>query len=666
MAAFFDKSICKKEMTSASSITPPVENSCSGKKDERVTASVSSSLLQIPDGRTTSDGNENVRDSIDKKNISGTIVELSKSESNFKDSTSMMSASTPSIQYSHKEPDKIQNHSCSITDASIIGPIENVNKSTNIESLPLPVKKKRKRHSNSLKSISTKTGGIEYEQQNEMVNEIESPLCIKEICVNKLKLEDLKDYTTEFKLQTNPFEFKLNRNTQDGMSRTRISAVENLEESIDCNDHKSRTRNTNSDRLESHQNLYDSSENKSHETVTNTANKRPLEEMDLKEKNFQKLKLQHLSEKSKYIQPTDEKYGESKKERSFVVENVRVKLIVETSNIDDAGQGLFLSFSHIDKKHDEAWTVPGEGVDLGIYAPLSFHDEKTSTVFEAKNFLFEFRLQEWSYEGKINDTFLDITDNEGNLRDRVEETLLPKMNEIHGNNTKIGAKNVTPILCGKFLHYILNKGTIFQAGTQTELFTNYGTKYQNVRERKYNALNEVMTGFYPSFSKYMKSLVEYTEKDIQEVLNFFLTMTPKSSEARFRMTWAVEKILEYSNNHLFQRDGGKRLQEMKKKINKVRKLFPRPNNVEDDMVIEKNALLGYCIHRSNVDGTESTGIVEKVVAPKVLNLSQDNPRTFHDMKYIIYFDVEPYFEIWTHEMVEKKSFMGEIGVFGFA
>lgn len=58
---------------------------------------------------------------------------------------------------------------------------------------------------------------------------------------------------------------------------------------------------------------------------------------------------------------------------------------------------------------------------------------KSSTLFEAKNFLFEFKLQEWSYQGN-NDDFLDITDNNGKVHTPALQSLLPMMNELHGIN----------------------------------------------------------------------------------------------------------------------------------------------------------------------------------------------------------------------------------------
>ena len=109
------------------------------------------------------------------------------------------------------------------------------------------------------------------------------------------------------------------------------------------------------------------------------------------------------SNERNWIVPTNQKYNDTT--RSFTVENIQVMLQVQPSTIPNVGDGLFLSFDYINNNDKSCndfniWIVPSNGVNLGIYAPNIQDDMKQTIVFEAKNFIFEWKMQEWSFARK--------------------------------------------------------------------------------------------------------------------------------------------------------------------------------------------------------------------------------------------------------------------------
>ena len=86
-----------------------------------------------------------------------------------------------------------------------------------------------------------------------------------------------------------------------------------------------------------------------------------------------------------------------------------------------------------------------------------------TTVFEAKNFILEWKIQEWSF-GTDQDIILDITDKEGEVHAHAMKTLLPKVNEVYTNtstshNSSKKKVNIDTIFHDEKFHFILCGGT---------------------------------------------------------------------------------------------------------------------------------------------------------------------------------------------------------------
>ena len=305
-----------------------------------------------------------------------------------------------------------------------------------------------------------------------------------------------------------------------------------------------------------------------------------------------------------WITPLYEHFHVKKQKRTFEVMGVRVTLQVRPSEIPNAGDGLFLSFT--DHGDTMKWVVPPEGIDLGVYAPHNPEEIKSTLIMEAKNFLFDWKMQEFSFEG-YDDTQLDITDKNGNINDHCHPHLLYKINEIR-QNTRM--RTVDPIFDGqKKLHYILRGGSTFLKNKSTELYTVYGKEYDQVRDRKYQTVDEKEI-VVPSFAGFVPSISEYSENDVMDVLTYFFENTPDGSEARWRMVYATERIEEYCAQVLYIREGGKIPLEVRKLIDCLKEYFPQKETKEEDMlVMEKNQLLGGLVRKDNRDGT-----VEKVLS----------------------------------------------------
>merc|ERR1712071_452956 len=127
--------------------------------------------------------------------------------------------------------------------------------------------------------------------------------------------------------------------------------------------------------------------------------------------------------------PTNEEYDDDKQTRTFKVDDISIVLEVDVSDESNTGESLYLTYYG----KNDTWTVPKCGVDLGVYAPHRPEDIKGTAVFEAKNFLFEWSTQKWSYEGSEMYQILDITDKDGKIHKIAEDTLLPNVNKALAN-----------------------------------------------------------------------------------------------------------------------------------------------------------------------------------------------------------------------------------------
>ena len=345
--------------------------------------------------------------------------------------------------------------------------------------------------------------------------------------------------------------------------------------------------------------------------------------------------------------PTNEKYDDNTNTRSFTVKNIEVTLQIKQSTILNAGEGLFLSFDYIKNNHkknnySKTWTVPKDGVVLGTYGTGAENDMKQEVIFDAKNFIFEWKLQEWSF--RYDDHFiLDVTDKEGEMHINTVKTLLPKVNELDekNDNEKI---HIDMIFHNHKVLFILRGKIEFKQGKSTELFTCYGNSYKDIRERKYGK-NDDTRGIQilavPSFISMFRRILVYTIDDVRNVLDYFLNNTPTSSEARCRMVWAAKKILIYCGEALYNDEVKEIPSDIKQKVSKILLLFPQKNNKEDYSVYEKNKNMGLILERlDDESNSKVSGMVEKEIC------SNKEHHKCLRRKYIVFRMSDLKLEVW--------------------
>lgn len=193
------------------------------------------------------------------------------------------------------------------------------------------------------------------------------------------------------------------------------------------------------------------------------------------------------------------------------MESHKFVLSVSISSIPNAGRGLYLTY----KGPDDVFKVPSY-IDLGRYGPHQASDIKQDFVLEVKNFLYNDKPTEWTFDvpkrdgvvifGKevYSDMMFDITDDAtGEVHEMAERTLLPFVNEVSlGPCGKKGRKAYARQLQtidaihhdDGSLHYLLRAGIRFSKNQTEELLVYYGEQYQGNRNRKSHDYCDLVKG----------------------------------------------------------------------------------------------------------------------------------------------------------------------------
>ena len=182
---------------------------------------------------------------------------------------------------------------------------------------------------------------------------------------------------------------------------------------------------------------------------------------------------------------------------SLVVKGHHVQLKAKESKILNGGLGLFVSakpIASLDSRRANQNTPlvleEGELVDLGVYGPLRPEDLKLDHVLIVKNFVHNWKSENWSFEAKGHNggLIVDITDDDtGNLSKVAENNILVYTNETNGIEIPTVFAKEDP---EGAVHYYLGHSHSEQGclsiptdGTELELKIDYGTKYESVRLR---------------------------------------------------------------------------------------------------------------------------------------------------------------------------------------
>ena len=188
----------------------------------------------------------------------------------------------------------------------------------------------------------------------------------------------------------------------------------------------------------------------------------------------------------------------SSQQRSMhlVVKGHHVQLKVKESNIPNGGLGLFITATPIASLNSRGTSrnaplvlEEGELVDLGVYGPLRPEDLKLDHVFIVKNFVHEWKSENWSFDAKCSDgLLLDITDDDtGDLSKVAEDNIVVFTNETDGNeNATVVAKDDPEGAVHYYLGYSESgqgRLSIPTDGTELKLKVDYGAMYESVRVR---------------------------------------------------------------------------------------------------------------------------------------------------------------------------------------
>ncbi|CAB9507681.1 expressed unknown protein [Seminavis robusta] len=161
------------------------------------------------------------------------------------------------------------------------------------------------------------------------------------------------------------------------------------------------------------------------------------------------------------------------------------------SSIPNAGKGVFVSCTSLMGDSNDVFQLrPGELLDLGVYAPFRREDRKASHVFLLKNFLHGSICEEWNFDTTDDDHLFDITDDAtGKLHDIANRHIPAYVNETDGHFTPSVFAGHSPEGC---VHYLVGHHresdepfTIRADGSETEIFVDYGSRYEDCRIRKH-------------------------------------------------------------------------------------------------------------------------------------------------------------------------------------
>jgi hypothetical protein len=167
---------------------------------------------------------------------------------------------------------------------------------------------------------------------------------------------------------------------------------------------------------------------------------------------------------------------------------------VGPSSIPNAGNGVFVtctSLAPAGKAVSPYFELElGEFLDLGIYAPFRAEDRKSMHIVILKNFIHSLSCEEWGFDTFDDDFQYDITDDvKGDVHELARKHIPAYVNECSPNqNPSVHAWHDPE----GSVHYLLghedDANGKFQlpadGKTLTEIFIDYGSKYEYVRIRK--------------------------------------------------------------------------------------------------------------------------------------------------------------------------------------
>lgn len=253
-----------------------------------------------------------------------------------------------------------------------------------------------------------------------------------------------------------------------------------------------------------------------------------------------------------------------------------------------------------------------------------------------------------------------------------------KINNSNDNNYLFAAQK--PSLSAVFhpdgtLHYVLSPGIkTFYKNVTTELFVYYGKDYQGVRDRKteYNShsstSNNINTSmhnssiqsivsslqednqpytfctmcgnkFIPSlhndittsldddnlpnigYTSIRKAVSTFNERQVIDILQYFLQYPPEPSDARRRMWWLTKEIRTYCLEFLYAEENGVP-SHIAYLIEEALKLFPRNKTHKQDLdILTKNQYLGDGVRMRITNSTNNKpqwlhGYVEDIICRK--------------------------------------------------
>lgn len=230
---------------------------------------------------------------------------------------------------------------------------------------------------------------------------------------------------------------------------------------------------------------------------------------------------------------------------NLVVKGHTVQLKTKRSNIPNGGLGLFASAKPIcsldssGNRNRPLVLEEGEMVDLGVYAPLRAEDLKSDHVLIVKNFVHNWKSENWSFDASSDkNVIFDITeDHNGELNELAEKNVVVYTNETNGNEIASVLAKEDP---EGAVHYYLGHSELGQGclsipsnGEEVELKLDYGSKYESIRVRKgYSRLSgRQLEDEKKKASTYeqdmVKELLEFTAEEVLDAQIFLVKLKTK-------------------------------------------------------------------------------------------------------------------------------------------
>ena len=227
----------------------------------------------------------------------------------------------------------------------------------------------------------------------------------------------------------------------------------------------------------------------------------------------------------------------------------RLNFEVKNSTIANAGNGVFVRCQHLLKANSqESHTIfrllPGQLLDLGIYAPFRARDKKHDHIFLLKNFVHMFKCEEYCFDtpGDGNEYMYDITDDfSGKLHEEASRHVPAYVNEI------VDVQNIATVHarhdCEGSLHYLLGHAEeahgdfkLLPDGLEREIFVDYGDGYENVRLRKgFSRLPQAeaakrLENLETEELEYLQEIETFNAEELSSSIAFFHSLLTTGSE----------------------------------------------------------------------------------------------------------------------------------------